>query len=148
LWIVEQPNATVSGATKALVAMSDFGFGSKAKFRCDQRISAFASKADIVLHVHARCRPYTGRGGIAVRTARTGRCDRPHGREHADRAMGPAMPGTAHFIVSLGAGALVIQTPAGIAADADRLIGELASQTANPPVAAQPVIGRPVTVKG
>jgi hypothetical protein len=35
-----------------------------------------------------------------------------------------------------------------IAADADRLIGELAAQTANPPVAAQPVIGRAVTVKG
>ena len=43
---------------------------------------------------------------------------------------------------------LVIQTPDGIAADADRLIGELAAQTANPPVAAQPVIGRAVTVKG
>jgi hypothetical protein len=35
-----------------------------------------------------------------------------------------------------------------LAADADRLIGELAAQTANPPVAAQPVIGRAVTVKG
>src|SRR5882672_9825663 len=43
---------------------------------------------------------------------------------------------------------LVIQTPDNIAADADRLIGELAAQTANPPVAAQPVIGRAVTVKG
>ncbi len=43
---------------------------------------------------------------------------------------------------------LVIQTPDTIAADADRLIGELAAQTANPPVAAQPVIGRAVTVKG
>jgi hypothetical protein len=43
---------------------------------------------------------------------------------------------------------LVIQTPDGIAADADRLIGELAAQTANPPLAAQPVIGRAVTVKG
>ena len=30
----------------------------------------------------------------------------------------------------------------------DRLIGELAAQTANPPVAVQPVIGRAVTVKG
>ena len=39
-------------------------------------------------------------------------------------------------------------TPDTIAADADRLIGELAAQTANPPVAAQPVIGRAVTVKG
>ena len=37
---------------------------------------------------------------------------------------------------------LVIQAPDNIAADADRLIGELAAQTANPPVAAQPVIGR------
>jgi hypothetical protein len=43
---------------------------------------------------------------------------------------------------------LVIQTPDNIAADADRLIGELAAQTANQPVAAQPVIGRAVTVKG
>src|SRR6478736_7205226 len=43
---------------------------------------------------------------------------------------------------------LVIQAPDAIAADADRLIGELAAQTANPPVAAQPVIGRAVTVKG
>ena len=36
---------------------------------------------------------------------------------------------------------LVIQAPDDMAADADRLIGELAAQTANPPVAAQPVIG-------
>jgi hypothetical protein len=43
---------------------------------------------------------------------------------------------------------LVIQAPDGIAADADRLIGELAAQTANPPVAATPVGGRAVTVKG
>jgi hypothetical protein len=43
---------------------------------------------------------------------------------------------------------LVIQAPDNTAADADRLIGELAAQTANPPVAAQPVIGRAVTVKG
>ena len=43
---------------------------------------------------------------------------------------------------------LVIQTPDNIAADADRLIGELAAQTANPPVAAQPVIGRAVSVRG
>jgi len=43
---------------------------------------------------------------------------------------------------------LVIQAPDNIAADADRLIGELAAQTANPPVAAQPGIGRAVTVKG
>ena len=43
---------------------------------------------------------------------------------------------------------LVIQAPDSMAADADRLIGELAAQTANPPVAANPVIGRAVTVKG
>lgn len=43
---------------------------------------------------------------------------------------------------------LVIQAPDSIAADADRLIGELAAQTANPPVAAQPVIGRAVSVRG
>jgi hypothetical protein len=43
---------------------------------------------------------------------------------------------------------LVIHAPDGIAADADRLIGELAAMAANPPVAAQPVIGRAVTVKG
>ena len=43
---------------------------------------------------------------------------------------------------------LVIQAPDAIAADVDRLIGELAAQTANPPVAAQPVIGRAVVVKG
>jgi hypothetical protein len=44
---------------------------------------------------------------------------------------------------------LVIQAPDNIAADADRLIGELAAQTANPPVAAQPpVIGRATVVKG
>ena len=43
---------------------------------------------------------------------------------------------------------LVIQAPDGMAADADRLIGELAAQTANPPVAAQPPYGRAVAVKG
>ena len=43
---------------------------------------------------------------------------------------------------------LVIQAPDNIAADADRLIGELAAQTANPPVAAQPVPGHAVVVKG
>ena len=43
---------------------------------------------------------------------------------------------------------LVIQAPDTIAADADRLIGELAAQTANPPVMTQPAIGRAVTVKG
>jgi hypothetical protein len=43
---------------------------------------------------------------------------------------------------------LVLQAPDSIAADADRLIGELAAQTANPPVASQPVMGRAVTVKG
>jgi hypothetical protein len=44
---------------------------------------------------------------------------------------------------------LVLQAPDGMAADADRLIGELAAQTANPPVAAQPpVIGPPLTTRG
>jgi hypothetical protein len=43
---------------------------------------------------------------------------------------------------------LVIQGPDNIAADADRLIGELAAQTANPPVAAQPVIGHVVSARG
>jgi hypothetical protein len=43
---------------------------------------------------------------------------------------------------------LVIQAPDNVAADADRLIGELAAQTANPPVAAQPVIGHAVSVRG
>jgi len=42
----------------------------------------------------------------------------------------------------------VIQAPDNIVADADRLIGELAAQTANPPVAAQPVIGHTVSVRG
>jgi hypothetical protein len=43
---------------------------------------------------------------------------------------------------------LVIQAPDNIAAEADRLIAELAAQTANPPVAAQPVIGHAVSVRG
>src|SRR5206468_5608712 len=43
---------------------------------------------------------------------------------------------------------LVIQAPDNIASDADRLIGELAAQTANPPVAAQPVVGRALSVRG
>ena len=43
---------------------------------------------------------------------------------------------------------LVIHAPDNMAADADRLIGELAAQTANPPVAAQPVIGQAVSVRG
>jgi hypothetical protein len=43
---------------------------------------------------------------------------------------------------------LVIHAPDNMAADADRLIGELAAQTANPPVAAQPVIGRALSVRG
>jgi hypothetical protein len=43
---------------------------------------------------------------------------------------------------------LVIHAPDNIAFDADRLIGELAAQTANPPVAAQPVIGHAVSVRG
>jgi hypothetical protein len=43
---------------------------------------------------------------------------------------------------------LAIQAPDGMAADADRLIGELAAQTANPPVATAPVIGRALTTRG
>jgi hypothetical protein len=43
---------------------------------------------------------------------------------------------------------LVLQAPDNMAADADRLIGELAAQTANPPVAAQPVIGPALRVRG
>jgi hypothetical protein len=37
---------------------------------------------------------------------------------------------------------LVIQGPDSMAAEADRLIGELAALTANPPVTAQPVAGQ------
>jgi hypothetical protein len=43
---------------------------------------------------------------------------------------------------------LVIQAPDGMAAEADRLINELAAQTANPPVAAQPAFGRSLSVRG
>ncbi|BAM90888.1 conserved exported hypothetical protein [Bradyrhizobium oligotrophicum S58] len=43
---------------------------------------------------------------------------------------------------------LVLQAPDGMAADADRLINELAAQTANPPVAARPLIERPLTTRG
>ena len=43
---------------------------------------------------------------------------------------------------------LVLQAPDSLAADADRLIGELAAQTANPPVQARPVIERPITTRG
>jgi hypothetical protein len=43
---------------------------------------------------------------------------------------------------------LVLQAPDNLAADADRLIGELAAQTANPPVAAQPVAGQALSVRG
>src|ERR1700730_16441207 len=43
---------------------------------------------------------------------------------------------------------LVIQAPDGMAADADRLIGELAAQTAHPPVAAPPVIGHALSTRG
>src|SRR5216683_4237628 len=43
---------------------------------------------------------------------------------------------------------LVLQAPDTMAADADRLIGELAAQTANPPVTAKPVVERPLTTRG
>jgi hypothetical protein len=41
-----------------------------------------------------------------------------------------------------------LQAPDSLAADADRLIGELAAQTANPPVAAQPAMGQALSVRG
>src|SRR3954453_24007614 len=43
---------------------------------------------------------------------------------------------------------LVLQAPDDIAADADRLIGELAAKTANPPGLSAPVVGRAVVSKG
>jgi len=43
---------------------------------------------------------------------------------------------------------LVIQAPDNIAADADRLINELAARAANPPVVSAPVAGRAVVSKG
>jgi hypothetical protein len=43
---------------------------------------------------------------------------------------------------------LVLQAPDGTAADANRLIGELASQTANPPVMARPVVEHSLTTRG
>jgi hypothetical protein len=43
---------------------------------------------------------------------------------------------------------LVIQAPDNMAADADRVIDELAAQTANSPVAVQPVIGPVVSTRG
>jgi hypothetical protein len=43
---------------------------------------------------------------------------------------------------------LVIQGPDNIAAEADRLIGELARLSANPPIAIEPVVGYPLTTRG
>ena len=43
---------------------------------------------------------------------------------------------------------LVIQAPDNVAADADRLIGELARLSANPPVIAPPVVGQQLSVRG
>jgi hypothetical protein len=43
---------------------------------------------------------------------------------------------------------LVIQAPDNMAADADRLIVELAAQTANPPVVSAPVVGRALSTRG
>jgi hypothetical protein len=43
---------------------------------------------------------------------------------------------------------LVLQAPDGMAADADRQINELAAQTTNPPVAAQPPGGQVISVRG
>ncbi len=43
---------------------------------------------------------------------------------------------------------LVIHTPDALAAEADRLIGQLALRAANPPVAARPVVGHAIRTKG
>src|SRR4051812_6241987 len=43
---------------------------------------------------------------------------------------------------------LVVQAPDNIAADVDRLIGELAAKTADPPALSGPVVGRAVVSKG
>jgi hypothetical protein len=43
---------------------------------------------------------------------------------------------------------LVLQAPDTMAAEADRLISELAAQTATPPVTARPVVERPLTTRG
>ncbi len=43
---------------------------------------------------------------------------------------------------------LVIQAPDNVASDADRLIGELAKLSADPPVTAQPVVGAALTTRG
>jgi hypothetical protein len=43
---------------------------------------------------------------------------------------------------------LVLQAPDNMAADADRLISELAAQAAHPPVAAQPAIGHVLSTRG
>jgi hypothetical protein len=43
---------------------------------------------------------------------------------------------------------LVLQAPDTMAAEADRLINELAAQTATPPVTARPVVERPLTTRG
>lgn len=43
---------------------------------------------------------------------------------------------------------LVVHAPDNMAADADRLIGQLAALTANPPVTAAPVIGRALRTRG
>jgi hypothetical protein len=43
---------------------------------------------------------------------------------------------------------LVLQAPDTMAAEADRLISELAAQTANPPVTSKPVVEPPLTTRG
>jgi len=43
---------------------------------------------------------------------------------------------------------LVIQAPDSVASEADRMIGELAKLSANPPIALQPVAGQPLTTRG
>ena len=58
------------------------------------------------------------------------------------------MPGAADFVYRWALERLVIQAPDNMAADADRLISELAAQTANPPLVSPPVVGRAVVSKG
>jgi hypothetical protein len=100
----------------------------------------FASKADIVLHVHPAAGPYVPREQAdAIARMEENTLIVQWVQQCLERRI-------SSYRWALER--LVIQTPDTIAADADRLIGELAAQTANPPVAAQPVIGRAVTVKG
>ena len=51
-------------------------------------------------------------------------------------------------ILGRGDSRLVIMAPDNMATEADRLINELAAQTANPPVVTRPAIGAVVSVRG